>query len=151
MIEKLQNPAPLEDAPQPPQRRDLTRPLTVLKIWPDDGGKTFFGYARNISRGGMRIDATCPREPGSRHHLEIPLPAPLTGVARCHCQVVWKRDYAAGASYPPGMGLEFLDLPEEISAALDAWVHRPSSACAAVARPAPLHSPRPAATLPARL
>lgn len=105
----------------PPPRKELERPLTVLKIWPEDGRRTFFGYAANIGRGGLRIDATSPREPQSRHHLEIPLP---TGTLECRCEVVWKRSYSNGDGYPPAMGLRFLDLPEERAVELDDWVHR---------------------------
>lgn len=107
---------------QPPSpRRELGSPWTVLKIWPADGSGTFFGYASNISRGGIRIDATSPRESESRHRLEMPLP---TGTAQCHCEVVWKRGYACGEANPPAMGLRFLDLPAEVSEALDEWVRR---------------------------
>jgi uncharacterized protein (TIGR02266 family) len=95
--------------------------LTVLKVWPEEDKRTFFGYAGNVSRGGLRVDATSPREPESRHLLEIPLP---TGPAQCSCEVVWKRGYASGAAYPPAMGLRFLDLPDEDSDALDDWIHR---------------------------
>ena len=112
----------LESSPEPPLRRDLDHPLLVLRVHPEDGRRTFFGYASNISCLGLRIDATNPRDKGSVFELEIPLPAPLEGVARCTCEVVWKRDWAPGRS--PGMGLRFLDISDDLSADLDAWVRQ---------------------------
>lgn len=110
-----------EDAPQPPPRKELEHPLLVLNAGPGQR-RTFFGYATNISAAGMRIDATSPREPGARYRLEIPLPAPVGTVTQCECEVVWKREYSKGDPKGPGMGLKFLDLPEEVSEALNAWI-----------------------------
>lgn len=118
------NPAglvPSDNEPQPPPRIELERPLLVLNAEPGQR-RTFFGYARNLSAAGMRIDATSPREPGTRYRLEIPLPAPIGVVTRCECEVVWKREYSRGDPMSPGMGLRFLDLPDELTRALDAWI-----------------------------
>lgn len=116
-----------EPEPQPTlptdDRRPLHAPLTVLKTDGNGGPKTFFGYAKNISRSGMMIGATRPKEPGSRFLLEIPLPA-LDMVATCTCEVVWKREWAKKKCHEPGMGLRFLDLPEEIATAIENWVER---------------------------
>lgn len=103
-------------------RRDLPRPITVLKADPHDRSKTFFGYAKNISRGGMMIGATNPREPGSRFRLEIPLPEPLDIVVTCICEVVWNRRWAKNDCHEPGMGLRFLDLAPEIAETIDDWI-----------------------------
>ena len=108
----------------PDDRKPLHAPITVLKTDGNGGPKTFFGYAKNISRSGMLIGATCPKEPGSRFLLEIPLPPPIDVVATCMCEVVWKRDWSKQKCHEPGMGLRFVDLPEEIAAAIDTWVAR---------------------------
>ena len=107
----------------PDARVPLPAPITVLRSDSDGGPKTFFGYAKNISRSGMMIGATSPKEPGTRYVLEIPIPA-LDLVATCTCEVVWKRDWAKQKCHEPGMGLRFLDLPEEIAAAIDNWLQR---------------------------
>jgi hypothetical protein len=104
-------------------RVPLPAPITVLKRDENGGPKTFFGYAKNISRSGMMIGATSPKEPGSRYVLEIPIPA-LDLVATCTCEVVWKREWAKQECNEPGMGLRFLDLPEEIASAIDNWLER---------------------------
>jgi len=107
--------------PHPLLRKDLDRPLTVLKVQ-NGTPRTFFGYAHNISASGMRIAATSPRDPGSRYLLEIPFPETPSGMTECRCEVVWKRDYSKGDRLGPGMGLRFLDLPDEVALALDAWI-----------------------------
>ena len=108
----------------PDERKFLHAPITVLKTDGNGGPKTFFGYAKNISRSGMLIGATSPKEPGSQFLLEIPLPPPVDQVAVCRCEVVWKRDWSKRKSLEPGMGLRFVDLPEEIATAIDTWVAR---------------------------
>jgi len=108
----------------PDERRLLHAPITILKTDGNGGPKTFFGYAKDISRSGMLIGATCPKEPGSQFLLEIPLPPPVDVVATCLCEVIWKRDWAKQKCHEPGMGLRFVDLPEDIAVAIDAWVAR---------------------------
>ena len=117
-----QHPTPNQELHQPDHRKNLPIPITVLKVDSDDSPKTFFGYAKNISRTGMMIGTTNPRELGSRFHLEIPLPAPLKLVATCECEVVWSRRWAKNAEIEPGMGLRFLDLSDEIATAIDEWI-----------------------------
>lgn len=123
-LARLDNPTTEPSQPEP--RRHLAVPITVLKVDADHGPKTFFGYAKNISRHGMMIGTTNPREPGSRYRLEIPLPEPLNVVARCTCEVVWQRCWNKEECHEPGMGLRFLDLPEEIAAAIEAWISHES-------------------------
>jgi hypothetical protein len=106
----------------PDERKLLAAPITILKTDRNGGPKTFFGYAKDISRSGMLIGATRPKEPGSRFLLEIPLPPPIDKVAICECEVVWKRDWSKQTCSEPGMGLRFVDLPDDIAAAIDTWV-----------------------------
>jgi uncharacterized protein (TIGR02266 family) len=113
------------------QRRTLRVPLIVEKLPCGDGRKTFFGYARNISRGGLFIATVNPREPGEQFDLQVTLPASAQLILRCRCEVVWKRHFVQGGKLEPGMGLRFLDLPPESANALEDWLTR-----AAGARPA---------------
>lgn len=107
---------------QKDQRKDLRVPLIVYRLRFDDGRRTFFGYSKNISRGGLFIATINPREPGSRFAVELPLPSPLQRTLRCDCEVVWSRRYSPGSPHEPGMGLKFLDLAEEDRAVLEAWI-----------------------------
>jgi len=104
------------------QRTSLRSPLLVLKVKVDAGRKFFFGYAKNISRGGMFIATSNPKETGSRFQVEIPLPSPLNQVVSCTCEVVWQRQFKKNSPHEPGMGLKFIDLPESLSDAIDSWV-----------------------------
>jgi uncharacterized protein (TIGR02266 family) len=106
------------------QRKRLRSPLLITQARMDSGGKVFFGYAKNLSRGGIFIATINPREPGSQFQLEIDLPSPLNIPIRCSCQVVWKREFSNKSLLEPGMGLKFLDVPEEIAERIDLWIKK---------------------------
>lgn len=105
-------------------RSNLRVPLIVEKLPCGDGHRTFFGYARNISRGGVFIATVSPREPGDRFDLQVTFPPPEPFVLQCRCEVVWKRRFERGGKFEPGMGLRFLDLPPESGAAIERWINR---------------------------
>ncbi len=108
--------------PKPERRRHLRVHITVIRARFDDGPRTFFGYANNISKSGLGIGTISPKKPSSQYHLEFSLPTPLGLTVRCNCEIVWSRPYAKGSPYEPGMGLRFLKLPEQTAAAIDRWV-----------------------------
>jgi uncharacterized protein (TIGR02266 family) len=105
-----------------PNRRAHPRsPIVVCEARCISGIEVFFGYALDVSRGGMFISTTKQRAPGEVYEIRFRVP----GVERafeCRARVVWTRRYRAGSSQPPGFGLQFLDLPEEDARVLDAWV-----------------------------
>lgn len=111
-------------ATQENQRRSVRAPLIVEKIPCEDGRKTFFGYAKNLSRGGLFIATVKPREPGEVFTIELSLPTKPACVIRCRCEVVWKRHFSRKDVNEPGMGLRFLDLDDVDGEAIDAWVAR---------------------------
>ena len=113
---------PAFPAEQKHQRCSLRVPLIVEKLACSDGRKSFFGYARNLSRGGVFIATLKPREPGEQFDLHLALPPSAGFSLRCRCEVVWQRRYARGGTYEPGMGLRFLDLPQETADALESWL-----------------------------
>ena len=108
------------------QRAELDKPLVVLNANENEGPRTLFGYAKNISRGGMMIGSLNPKEPGSRYDLEFALPGTVKRLGRCYCEVVWKRSLADKA-HAPGMGLKFLELSPTTEAALRGWLESFSS------------------------
>ncbi len=118
----------VEQQPKVHLRRELRQPLTVLKATNNSGPKTLFGYACNLSRSGMLISTINPRKPGSRYEVEFALPKPANVVARCECEVVWKRTWAKEDRHRPGMGLRFIDLCEEAATAIEDWVEREARA-----------------------
>lgn len=109
------------------ERNDLRAPLIVEKIPCEDAQKTFFGYAKNISSGGLFIATVKPREPGDQFVIELTLPGPDKIRIHCNCEVVWKRHFVRKSSHEPGMGLKFLDLPLETIEKIDAWVKSQAS------------------------
>lgn len=104
------------------KRRTARTVLIVEKIPCEDGQKTFFGYAKNVSRGGLFIATVKPREVGEQFNIELTLPTPARFTLQCQCEVVWKRHFERKSSQEPGMGLRFLDLSDEAGAKIDAWV-----------------------------
>jgi uncharacterized protein (TIGR02266 family) len=109
------------------RRRLLNTPLIVMQDSTDSGRKSFFGYAKNISAGGMFIASINPPEPGSRFQVEFSMPGSQSGRVECTCEVVWKRLYTKRGPYEPGMGLKFLEIQERSVQAIDTWVQAPQA------------------------
>ena len=110
------------DRPTADSRKNLRAPLIIQKVHIDGERPAFFGYSKNISKSGMFIATTNSIQAGEQIELEFQLPAPLTGTARCCCEVVWKRPHGTHLPFEPGMGMRFIDMPEEISEQLDEWI-----------------------------
>lgn len=109
-------------AEQKNKRHAMRAPLIVEKIPCGDGRKTFFGYAKNVSRGGLYIATVNSRELGEEFMIEWPLPTKPRHIVRCRCEVVWTRHYQPKGAHEPGMGLRFLDLTDADGDKIDAWV-----------------------------
>ena len=109
-------------AEQKNKRRSTRSPLIVEKIPIEDGYKTFFGYAKNISRGGLFIATVKPREPGESFTIEMTLPLKPPHKIRCQCEVVWKRLFQKNDKFEPGMGLCFVGLDAADGDKISEWV-----------------------------
>ncbi|MCK4507437.1 MAG: PilZ domain-containing protein [Desulfuromonadales bacterium] len=114
--------SPEYTAEQVNKRRAIRAPLIIEKIPCDDGHKTFFGYAKNVSRGGLFIATLKPRELGADFLIEWTLPTKPRHKIRCRCEVVWQQPYQKKGVNEPGMGLRFLDLTDTDGDKIDAWV-----------------------------
>ncbi len=110
------------DRPKADLRKNLRAPLIIQKVHIDGDRPAFFGYSKNISKSGMFISTTKEIKPGEQIDLEFQLPAPLTGTARCCCEVIWKRPHGTHLPFEPGIGLRFVNMPDEISEQLDEWI-----------------------------
>ena len=104
------------------KRRAVRAPLIVEKIPCADGQKTFFGYAKNLSRGGLFIATVKPREVGEEFFIEWTLTTKPRHTIRCRCEVVWKQHFQRKGVHEPGMGLRFLDLNDADGGKIDVWV-----------------------------
>ena len=107
---------------QQSQRSNLRSPLIVEKVPCEDSKKTVFGYAKNISSGGLFISTVNPRRPGERFIIELTLPTPGRPTIQSACEVVWCRHYERKQRHEPGMGLKFCELTTEDQAEIDRWV-----------------------------
>lgn len=114
--------SPEYESEQMNKRRSTRSPLIVEKIPIEDGYKTLFGYAKNLSRGGLFISTVKPREPGEVFTIEMTLPIDPPHKLRCQCKVVWKRHFKKKDALEPGMGLQFLDLSDVDGDKIDEWV-----------------------------
>lgn len=111
---------PLEETPAASKRKNLRTPILITKVKVDQDGKVFFGYAKNISKTGLFIQSINPKDEGERFKIEFDLPGDK-GTFSCMAKVIWKRGYMPKAKYEPGMGLEFIDLPRDLSDKLEAF------------------------------
>ncbi len=105
----------------PSKRKYLRSPLLVTKVKDGKSGKIFFGYANNISRKGLFIQSINPRAEGEVLIIEFSIPG-IEEPFSCAAEVIWRRDFSYTSKHEPGMGLMFLDLPEDKAAAIDDWV-----------------------------
>lgn len=105
----------------PDSRRYLREPIIVFKVVEEVNHQYFFGYAKNISRGGFFIASINPKEPGERFYITFQIPKTEIK-ARCQCEVVWTRKYSKDSKVEPGYGVRFLDLSQEIADSIDQWI-----------------------------
>ncbi|MCK4501657.1 MAG: PilZ domain-containing protein [Desulfuromonadales bacterium] len=110
------------DRPKADARKNFRAPLIIQKVLIAGSPTAFFGYSKNISKSGMFIATTNQIKAGEEIELEFQLPAPLIGTARCRCEVVWKRPMGSHLPFEPGMGMKFIDMPEEISEQISDWI-----------------------------
>jgi uncharacterized protein (TIGR02266 family) len=112
-----------EDVKQPDRRVHPRSPVVVREARCICGIEVFFGYALDVSRGGLFISTTKRRPPGEIHEIQFGLPG-LQRTFRCRARVVWNRGYQPESHRPPGFGLQFVDLPEEEAQLIDDWVRK---------------------------
>lgn len=78
------------------------------------------GFTSNVSTGGVFI-ATDRKVPlGTRVRFELALPGTQTW--SIEGEVRWLRDAVFAERIPPGIGLQFIDVPADAQAAIDKFV-----------------------------
>ncbi|MCC7201747.1 MAG: PilZ domain-containing protein [Nitrospirae bacterium] len=105
----------------PDKRRYLRDPIIIFKVAEDALLKPLFGYAKDISRGGLFVASINPRNPGDRFNISFQIPDTDIKV-RCQCEVIWARRFSKAGKLEPGYGVRFTDIPEEIAVSIDNWV-----------------------------
>ncbi|NOS35456.1 MAG: pilus assembly protein PilZ [Deltaproteobacteria bacterium] len=102
------------------RRKNFRGHLIVLKVKGSSMNRSFFGYAKTISRNGMFIASISPKEVGEEFTLEFKPPTMDVPVT-CLCTVIWRREYTADSPREPGMALKFIDLDDASREAIDKW------------------------------
>lgn len=97
---------------QKERRKELRVALLVYKMRIEDSKAVFFGYARNISAGGLFVPTLNPKNVGERFRLRFRLPGSSRDI-EVLAEVVWKRTYSESREFEPGMGLKFVEISEE--------------------------------------
>ena len=96
-------------------------PLMVLEVKGKHGSKIFFGYAENISPGGLFVSGKTTPTVGEQFPVEFILPDNKTKV-RCTCEVVWKKQYGKNDLVFGGIGIKFVDLDQKVKKAVEKWI-----------------------------
>jgi len=105
----------------PDLRRMLRYPIIILKVGEEGRKEHLFGYAMNVSRGGLFIGSVNPRAAGEEFTISFQIPSTEIRV-RCRCVVVWIRKYSRKNKSEPGYGVRFLDLSPGVGDAIDLWI-----------------------------
>lgn len=83
-----------ERAPEPDERRQQNRYLTIFRVAKLlTGTHETLGIVRNISAGGMMVDAYAPLEPGSQVSISLDENRVVTG------KVAWNHDLSIGFEF----------------------------------------------------
>jgi uncharacterized protein (TIGR02266 family) len=84
-------------------------------------GTDVWGWSRNVSRGGMFVEAETILEPDSEFEIEFTVPN-TSIVVQPTARVVWRR-ISGDPQRPAGMGLQFLKLDREAERWLEQYVY----------------------------
>jgi uncharacterized protein (TIGR02266 family) len=93
-------------------------------------GHEIWAWSRNVSRGGMFVEADTLLEPDSEFQVEFTVPE-TSIVVQPTARVVWRRP--AGHERGPGMGLQFLKLDRDAAQWLEQYVYERSAGAEASA------------------
>lgn len=103
------------------RRPGLTRVPLETEVRVQLGPEDAFGTSRNLSRGGMFIQASRPLPTDTEVRLHFALPDSKDEITPT-AKVVWRRDRAGHA--PAGMGLQFLRLDRSSAERIDDFVYQ---------------------------
>lgn len=114
---------PETTSPPADKRQNFRCALLIKKVRLEDDRRVFFGYCTNLSCSGLFISSITPTPIGSKFTIEFTLPSPINHTFTCQCETIWQRKYTAKSTLPPGMGLAFIDLSDELKKQIDDWIY----------------------------
>ena len=100
--------------------RGAQRCPLFVEVEVQDRSGVYFYRARNISGGGVFIDAPVPLEEGTEINLKFQLPG--GEVVAVHGQVIWTTRMAGVPVPYPGMGVAFRNLEPAAQNAIQTYV-----------------------------
>lgn len=101
--------------------------LDVVRVWNEEAGRYESGHFENISRSGLFVITRQPLPVGSKVRLMFNLVKDAPGDEDVRLQPVDVRAEVvrtvnpdeAGPGITPGMGVKFLDVPEDVRKTID--------------------------------
>jgi uncharacterized protein (TIGR02266 family) len=106
------------DSFTPDNRRRQPRFSVDLDVTMSSDHNFYAGFAENISSGGLFVATYVKRPRGDRMEIVINIPGrpePIRAVG----EVRWLRDYSEHSNVPPGLGVRFVELPEDDAKIID--------------------------------
>ena len=103
------------------ERRNHNRVAVDVEVTMTSEHNFYTGFTQDISEGGVFISSFEPLDVGTELTFSLKLGK---GVVSCKGVVRWTRQpspYLDGV--PPGMGVEFVDLPPKVSNAINAFIN----------------------------
>lgn len=114
-LDVLTSPAQKARQSHPDERRKHVRASKTFKIAYPSSGSFAENYLSDIGTGGLFIKTNSPKVVGEQFNLKISLPNEEREV-EVVCEVIWvnrEERVTHERTYPPGMGLKFLDPSQE--------------------------------------
>jgi type IV pilus assembly protein PilZ len=88
-------------------------PLAVKVKYSSSEGKYFDGLTGGIGGGGLFIESSMPLPVGAHLTVEFALPDRPLETIRAKCKVAWVRQKPDRFTLCPGMGVQFIEIPQE--------------------------------------
>jgi hypothetical protein len=111
----------MDSTGNPAPRSAFAPPLRVELVGDGARGPRFLGYVGNLSATGAFLQCGSPRELGTRLKLKIHARKSHRSLY-AEVEVRWARGYNGRSGPCPGMGVQFLDLPEPERRLLSRWL-----------------------------
>ncbi|MGB9600690.1 MAG: TIGR02266 family protein [Myxococcota bacterium] len=110
---------------QKERRRELRVYLRVFRMKVEMNKDVFFGYAKNISAGGLFVPTVNPKPVGERFKLKFTLPNSNHEIVVL-AEVVWNRTFSNSSEFEPGMGIKFVEISNEDASLIREFVNSES-------------------------
>ena len=111
------------DDQNPANRRIAPRFEVAYDLSVDIEGETvpYTGMIKDISSGGLFITTDERHDVGDVVELRFTFPT-LESAINCHGRVQWVRDRYSAGDMSTGIGVQFVDLPEEVRTVINAFI-----------------------------